>query len=175
MLTEPDKQLYLLRHAKSSWDDPELDDHDRPLAPRGERAAKVMCKHLERERIDPDVVLCSSARRTRETLERIRPALGDDAQVEVEDGLYGATADGLIERLRDLDDDTDSVMLIGHNPAIEELALTLAGSGDQLPEMRRKYPTGALATLAFDGRWRDLGPAVAELTDFVKPKQLTKR
>jgi phosphohistidine phosphatase len=71
-------------------------------------------------------------------------------------------------------DDVESLMLIGHNPGIEELALSLAGSGDELPAMRRKYPTAALATLAVDGPWRDLAPGGAELTDFVKPKQLAK-
>jgi phosphohistidine phosphatase len=168
------KQVFLLRHAKSSWDDPELADHDRPLAPRGRRAAKAIAEHLGREGIVPELVLCSPARRARETLGRIAPALGDDVRVEVEEELYGASADGLLERLRALDDDIGSVMLVGHNPAIEELALSLAGSGDELPAMRKKYPTAALATLAFDGRWRDLEPGSAELTDFVKPKQLAK-
>ena len=166
--------LFVLRHAKSSWDDPELGDHDRPLAPRGRRAAKAMGGHLRRERIAPDLVLCSSARRTRETLDRIAPALGDDVAVSVEADLYAASADELLERLRTVDDDVESVMLIGHNPGLEQLALGLAGSGDELPDLRRKFPTGALATLSFAGRWRDLALGSAELTDFVKPKQLTK-
>jgi phosphohistidine phosphatase len=168
------KQLFLLRHAKSSWDDPELDDHDRPLAPRGRRATELIAKYLRREGIVPDLVLCSSALRTRQTLERIAPAWGDDVRVEVEAELYAASAGELLERLRAVADDVESVMLIGHNPGIEELALSLAGSGDELPALRRKYPTAALATLEVDGPWRDLAPGGAELTDFVKPKQLAK-
>ena len=168
------RQLLILRHAKSSWDDPGLGDHDRPLAPRGERAAKAIAGHLRRERIGPDLVLCSSARRTRETLDLIAPALGDDTAVSVEEDLYAASADDLLERLRAVDDDVQSVMLIGHNPGVEQLVLSLAGSGDDLAKVRRKYPTGALATLSLAGRWNDLAPGSAELTDFVKPKQLAK-
>jgi phosphohistidine phosphatase len=169
------KTLFLLRHAKSSWDDPGLADHDRPLAPRGKRAAKVIAEHLREERIAPDLVLCSSSQRTRETLERIAPALGGDVAVEIERELYAASADRLLERLRAVDDDVESVMLIGHNPGIEQLALSLAGDGEKLADVRRKYPTAALATLELEGRWSELEPGTARLADFVKPKQLAKR
>lgn len=169
------KHLFLLRHAKSSWDDPGLADHDRPLAPRGNRAAKVIAEHLREERIAPELVLCSSSRRTRETLDRIAPALGDEVRVEVERELYAASADRLLERLRAVDDDVESVMLIGHNPGLEQLALSLAGDGEKLADVRRKYPTAALATLEFDGRWSELEPGTARLMEFVKPKQLAKR
>jgi phosphohistidine phosphatase len=81
------KRLFLLRHAKSSWDDPGLDDHDRPLAPRGRRASGLIAEHLRRARIGPVLVLCSSARRTRETLERAMPAL-DPGYVRIERHLY---------------------------------------------------------------------------------------
>ena len=122
------KSLLLLRHAKSSWDEPGLADRDRPLAPRGRRAAKALAGHLGQEGVQPALVLCSSARRARETLERIAPALGE-ADVTIEDGLYGATEDDLLERLRAVPDSVPSAMLIGHNPAIQALALCLAGSG----------------------------------------------
>lgn len=169
------KRLFLLRHAKSSWEDPELADHERPLAPRGRRTAKVIADHLRRERVAPDLVLCSSARRTRETLERIAPALGDDAPVQIEDELYAASEQRLLERVRAVEDGIESLLLIGHNPGIEQLALRLAGSGEELAAVARKYPTGALATLEFSGHWRELGPRSAELTGFVTPKQLAKR
>ena len=169
------KRLFLLRHAKSSWDDPELDDHERPLAPRGRRAAKLLAGYLSRERVAPALVLCSAARRTRETLERIAPALGEDVRVEIERELYAASERRLLERLRSVGEDVDSVMLIGHNPGVEQLALLLAGSGQKLDAVRRKYPTAALATLEFSGPWRELGPSGAELTDFVTPKQLARR
>lgn len=169
------KRLFLLRHAKSSWDDPALADHERPLAPRGRRAAKVLAEHLRRESVDPGLVLCSSARRAQETLEGIAPALGKRVAVQIESGLYAASEQRLLERLQALDEDLESVLLIGHNPAVERLALDLAGSGDKLTAVRRKYPTAALATLEFAGPWRELRPGSATLADFVTPKQLAKR
>jgi phosphohistidine phosphatase len=166
------KRLYLLRHAKSSSDDSGLADHDRSLAPRGRRATKVLAAHLHREGIKPELLLCSSARRARETLEGIAPALGDDVSVQVVRELYGASDRDLLERLQAIPDGARSAMLIGHNPAIQSLALNLAGSGEDRPRMERKYPTGALATLTFSGSWRELEPHAARLDGFVKPKDL---
>ena len=162
------KRLFLLRHAKSSWDDADLADRDRPLAPRGRRASKVMARHLRDEEISPSLVLCSSARRTRETLE----AVGPSGEVRIEDELYGASEGELLERLRRVPEEIESVMLIGHNPAIQELALGLASGGDRLEDVERKFPTGALATLTVPGAWGQLGPGSAELVAFVKPKEL---
>jgi phosphohistidine phosphatase len=169
------KQLFLLRHAKSSWENPDLADHDRPLAPRGRRAAKLIADHLRRERVAPTFVLCSSARRTRETLERIAPALGAGVSVQIERELYAASEQRLLERVRAVEDDIESLLMIGHNPGLEQLALRLAGSGQKVAALARKYPTGALATLEFSGRWRELDVGIAELTSFVTPKQLAKR
>src|SRR3954468_4693715 len=121
------KRLYLLRHAKSSWDEPGLADRDRPLAPRGRKAARLIAEHMRREGIAPELVLCSPARRAHQTLDAILPALGDKATVMVEPELYGASEPELIERLRRLADSVGSAMLIGHNPGIQGLALTLAG------------------------------------------------
>jgi phosphohistidine phosphatase len=162
-------QLWLLRHAKSSWDDAGLSDHDRPLAPRGERAAKLISEHVRSEGIAPALVLCSSSRRTQETLAAI--ALPADADVRLEDDVYAASEEGLLERLRGVDDATGSVMVVGHNPGIAGLARLLARDGT---ELEGKYPTGALATLEFSGGWDALGPHVAELTGFVTPKGLAR-
>ena len=127
-------RLYLLRHAKSSWDDPGLVDHDRPLAPRGRQAAEAIGAYLREHDIGPELVLCSSAARTRETLERV----GLTGQIE--DALYGAGASALLARLHEVPDEVASVMLIGHNPGMRQLAVDLAGLDD-------KFPTAALATL----------------------------
>jgi phosphohistidine phosphatase len=163
------KRLYLLRHAKSSWKHPELADHDRPLAGRGRRAAKTIAKYVREQGIAPELVLCSTARRARETLERIEPALGRRA-VRVEGELYGASAAQLLERIRRVPDSVDSVLLIGHNPGMQDLALALAGTA---PEIEAKYPTAALATLAYSGSaWSDLGPGAAELVDLARPRDL---
>ncbi len=163
--------LLLLRHAKSDWGDPGLPDHDRPLAPRGERAAERMRAYLEESDLRPDLVLCSSALRARGTLDRLAPAF-PEAETLIEEDLYGAGRDGLLQRLRSVPDGFQTVALIGHNPAIEDLALDLAGSGDDLDRMQEKYPAGALAVLELDGRWRDLASGAARLVAFVKPREL---
>src|SRR3954454_11353376 len=121
------KHLLLLRHAKSSWKDRELADHDRPLAPRGRRATKLIAEHLRQQSVMPAVVLCSSARRTRETLERIAPALGEEVPVRIERELYAASEQGLLERLRGLEDGVESVLVIGHNPGLQRLRASLPG------------------------------------------------
>jgi phosphohistidine phosphatase len=169
-----DKTLFLLRHAKSSWEQPALSDHDRPLAPRGRRAARVIAEHLRQQRIAPALVLCSSSARTRETLEWVASGFGSEAgvHVEIESGLYAASAEELLVRLREQRDDVSSVMLIGHNPAIQDLTLGLAGSGSLRDLVQEKFPTAALATLTVRGRWRDLGWGAAELVAFVKPRDL---
>jgi phosphohistidine phosphatase len=168
------KRLYLLRHAKSSWDDPTLADHDRPLAPRGRRAAKVMAKHLERKGIAPELVLCSPSTRTRQTLRRIAPGLGKKANVQIEPELYAASAPVLFDVLHEVPDEVESVMLIGHNPGIQDLALSLASAGPESTRVRGKFPTAALATLEFNGSWRELAPASAELVSLAKPKELSR-
>jgi phosphohistidine phosphatase len=162
------RQLFVLRHAKSSWDDPAIDDHERPLAPRGLRAAQVLRQHLERHGISPGLVLCSSARRTRETLAGIQP----DGEQVIEPELYGASAGALIERLRRIPEEVTSVMLIGHNPAVQVLVLRLAEAGGATEEVRRKFPTGGMATLELDCTWGELAPGRARLTGFIRPKQL---
>ena len=169
------KVLYLLRHAKSSWDDPGLSDHERPLAPRGRRAAARIAEYLNREGIRPALVLCSSSRRTRQTLELVAAAL-PGVRVQVEAELYGADEVDLLQRLRRLPDAADSVLLVGHNPGLQDLAVALAGGGDAeaLARIRAKMPTGALATLgAAVTRWRDLRPGGGELVAFVVPRELS--
>jgi phosphohistidine phosphatase len=168
-----------MRHAKASPDDGSLPDHERPLLDRGRRAARLIGTYMETNQIEPGLVLCSSARRTVETLE----GLGLGATVVVEPALYGATCDDLVERLRALPPELESVMLVGHNPALQMLVLRLAareraGRGDSaegLEEIRGKLPTGALVTLATEDEWAELHPGSAELVDYVRPKLLQFR
>lgn len=167
--------LYLLRHAKSSWSDPNLGDHARPLAPRGRRAAKRMARYADSQGIRPDLVLCSSALRARETLQLLRPALGPGAAVRFDDDLYGANADELLGRLRAVDDRIASVVLVGHNPGLEDLATSLASDGEALAKelLRAKFPTGALAILDLGSTtWARLGPGGAYLVRLVLPSEL---
>jgi phosphohistidine phosphatase len=164
------KRLYLLRHAKSSWKDTSLPDHDRPLNGRGRRAAKAIARHMREHGIEPELVLCSTARRARETLERIEQ---DTGAVHVEPDLYAASAHALLERLRSVPDEVESVLLIGHNPGLQDLALELARPSNAADELAAKYPTAALATLAFEASsWRELDRGMAELVELVRPRDL---
>jgi len=164
--------LYLLRHAKSSWDDAALADHDRPLAPRGRRAAKKMATHVHDTGVQPALVLCSSARRARDTLKRISAVLPKGTEVRIEDRLYGASDQDLLDRLREIRAEVPSVMLVGHNPGLEDLAILLAAP-ESRTRLDAKFPTGALATLAIPGAgWKALEEGTADLVDFVVPKEL---
>jgi phosphohistidine phosphatase len=167
------KRLFILRHAKSSWDDPGLADHERPLAPRGRRAVEAIAAHLNAAGITPELVLCSSSRRTRETLEGV----GVGGEHLIEPDLYGASCQEVLERLHRVPEEIESVMIVGHNPALQALVLRLADdevatNGSYLAEVRRKFPTGALATLTFDGTWEELSAHSARLASYVRPKSL---
>ena len=166
-------RLWLLRHAKSSWDDPDMEDVERPLAPRGARAADRMRDYLDAEDIRPELVLCSSALRTRETLARILPGLGPELTVRIEPSVYSFDADALLQRLQQLPADVGSVMLVGHNPAMQELASLLAAEGERLDELRKGFPTAALAELDLPvGSWPELAPGTGRLTRFIVPREL---
>ena len=150
--------LYVLRHAKSSWDDPALADHDRPLAPRGRRNAAALAEHVAQERIVPALILCSTALRARETLAALLPALDGESEIRLEDDLYGASAEGLLARLRTVPEAATSVLLVGHNPGLEDLVGRLAG--DEAPE---RLPTAALATIESGEAWGSLGESRSRL------------
>ncbi len=166
-------RLWLLRHAKSSWEDTGLPDVDRPLAPRGQDAADRMRDYLAAESIEPELVLCSAAVRARETLARVLPGLGSQLQVLIEPELYTFDADVLLGRLSRVPDDVASVMLVGHNPAIEELAVRIADRGGRLHDLSEKYPTAGLAEIEFPaGHWSTIVAQPGALTRFVVPKDL---
>jgi phosphohistidine phosphatase len=132
-----------------------------------------MAAHLVRVGIEPELVLCSSAERTHETLELIRPALSATSTVRLEMELYGASSDRLLERIRAVPEAVPSVMLIGHNPGLQDLALALASAGSRLGQLEAKFPTAALATLIVPNMtWSHLSPADALLAAYVVPKQL---
>lgn len=167
------KRIHLLRHAKSSWDDPDLADHDRPLAPRGRKAATRIAHHLEEAGVRPDLVLCSSSVRTRQTLERISGSLPEGTPVEIENGLYASSASALIQRLQRVPDKAQAVLVIAHNPGLQDVALLLAGRGAAVERLYDKFPTGALATLVHEGAWIDLRAGACELVELVFPRELS--
>lgn len=165
-------QLLLLRHAKSSWDDPKLPDRDRPLNKRGRRAAASMREHLHELGLAPDVILVSPSRRTMETLAALEP-WDETPVVEQIERLYLATSTQLLEILRSASETVRSLMLIGHNPGIHELAVLLAASAPESETRRRlgeKFPTGALAELSVAGTWRQLGANGCRLVRFLTPR-----
>ncbi len=133
-------------------------------------------RHVAAGSVAPDLVLCSTARRAVETWEGIAPAFPLDIQVEFAAGLYGATAEELLRRLRQVPDGIGSVLVVGHNPGLEDLASGLVGRGDD--ELRRrldtKFPTGALATIVVPRPWAELGWGDAELTEYVVPRDLVE-
>ena len=169
------KTLFLLRHAKSSWDDATIPDHDRPLAARGERAVRLIASYIADAGVRPALVLCSSARRARDTLDAVAASLGDEATRTIEGDLYGAGADELLVRLRVVEAATASVLVVGHNPGLHDLAMDLSSDGEPhaMAQLRMKFPTGALARIDLgDIEWHELGRGGAYLASVVVPRNL---
>ncbi len=174
------RRLLLLRHAKSSWDQENLDDASRPLAPRGRKAAPLIGRHISGRGLIPDLVLCSTAERARQTLELVgaewdRTAGGFETSVEMRASLYLATPGEMLATLRRLGDDIASVMIIGHNPGMATLTRRLAATGDPrgMKTLAAKFPTAALAVLELAiGGWQEITPGCGHLQSFVRPKDL---
>lgn len=171
------RQLLLLRHAKSDWNNATLSDHARPLTPAGRRAAQAIRQAMQELGLTPDVVLVSSARRTRQTLELLEP-FEETPIVELMDQLYLATAPQMLRILHGVAETARSVLLIGHNPGMHQLALTLAGAQamtNPTPELRRLaegYPTAALTEFSIPGPWWSLDEGGGRLLRFLVPRDL---
>ncbi len=171
------KTLLLLRHAKSSWDDPTLADEDRPLAPRGRKAAPRMGRYLEEEGLKPDLILCSPSVRTRDTLALLGP-VGEGMPVRFEPTLYPGTPEALLDALHAADDSASRLLLIGHNPGMEILAAQITDTGDPdsreaYRRMSEKFPTAALAVFEAPlSHWADLALGSLRFRTFVRPRDL---
>jgi phosphohistidine phosphatase len=172
---QPSRQLILLRHAKSSWKDASLPDDERPLAPRGRRALVLVAQHLRASDITVDLVLCSPARRTRQTWDGLRAGLRAAPEVRFVRELYEATGSELLDVLNRVDRHFGAVLLIGHNPGIADLAggLVSGGGAEPLKRLQLGFPTAALATLSSELDWADLGWQSARLEDFLRPRDLS--
>jgi phosphohistidine phosphatase len=167
--------LSLLRHAKSSWISPSLPDQERPLNARGMADAPIMGRAIAKHGIDPSLVLCSSARRARDTLALVLPQLRVEPRVIYEDALYHASASEMLRLLRDVSAEMSSVMLVGHNPEIHALALDLIGKGPQNLKIRllEKLPTTGFVLITFPFQsWTEVTVNSGELTLFLTPKTL---
>jgi phosphohistidine phosphatase len=170
-------QLLLLRHAKSSWDDAKLADHDRPLSARGRHAAQAMGHAMRDLGLTPDVVLVSTAKRTLQTLAAVEP-WDETPLTETMGVLYLADPAKLLGVLHAVAETARSVLLIGHNPGLHELAILLVGphamtqSNEMTRRLAAKYPTGALAEFAIAGPWSRLGEGGGRLVRFLLPRDL---
>ena len=171
-MTSAPHTLYLLRHAKSAWDQP-LPDHERPLAARGRRDATAAGRLLARRGWRPDLVLCSTAVRTRQTWQRASDAGATTGEVRYTDEIYEAYADDLLELLQYASEEIGSLMLIGHGPGLPDLAELIGARPkprDAWARMDTKYPTSGLSVFRLPGRWADASPGAAELLAFEVPR-----
>jgi phosphohistidine phosphatase len=169
------RTLMLLRHAKSSWDQPGLADADRPLDPRGQAAAPLMAHHIKARKWRPDLVLCSHAERVRETWQLMAPILGRSIECRTLRTIYLGAPSRLMEAVRRASDEVETLMLIGHNPGLGRLAVNLCGTGPKkaLARMQAKFPTATLAVIDFKiDRWGEIAPGSGRLEAFVRPKDL---
>ena len=162
------KKLLLLRHAKSSWEDASLPDFERPLNERGLRAAPLVGKFMREKRLQPDLIICSPAKRTRETIALVLKAAKQEPLLRYDERIYEASAGALLEIISQIEDDKTEVLLVGHNPGFENLVESLTGETVRMP-------TAALARIAFSSeRWSEAAMKGGRLELFVKAKELGK-
>ena len=167
--------LSLLRHAKSSWSDPRLKDFERPLNDRGDTAAPRMGAFMARRGIRPDLILCSTAVRARQTLNLVLPHLKGAPELIYEDALYLASSATMLKRLHRVGVEVSHAMIVGHDPGMHTMAVELAGSGngDDLRRLAEKFPTAGLAVIVFDvDAWRAVHWGSGRLKLFTAPKRL---
>ena len=168
------KRLTIMRHAKSSWDDPKLGDFDRPLNPRGWKAARRVGDELKRRKAKFDFGLASPAARVRETIDGVVKGYGQpDFEICFEPKIYEASASTLLELVRGLPEAASSTLLIGHNPGLERLIVDLAEDGERRDRVAEKFPTAALATLELPVQhWKHVQPGCGRIVELIVPKDL---
>lgn len=182
MASEEPRMLLLLRHGKSAW--PDVPDHERPLAPRGQRDARIMGYWLRAACRIPDLVVCSTALRASQTWQLAQSALGSVPPTVYDDRVYEAGAGQLLELIRGTSAEVRMLLVVGHDPALPELARMLAGAPEDrtdagnLPALaaadriRAKFPTAAVAGFQFSGEWDQLAPGSGRLACFITPSEL---
>lgn len=169
------RQLLLLRHAKSSWDDPDLTDFDRPLSGRGLKTAPLVGRELARRGWLPDMALVSPALRTRDTWRLVAAEFPAKVPTEFFRALYDASAGDILDLMRQMDNSVLTLLVVGHNPGLEGLARLLSGPASRSSALRtlaEKFPTAALARFVVEDDWPKLALGSAELTHCLRPKDL---
>ncbi|GGU80170.1 phosphohistidine phosphatase [Streptomyces filipinensis] len=170
MSVDTPRRLVLLRHGKADWSDE--NDHERPLAERGNKDAPVAGRWLAGAGVTPSLALCSTASRCRETWKLVADELSQKPKTVYDERLYEASLGELIAILNEASDDVDDLLLVGHNPGVHALADALAGEaeGDLLARMNRSgFPTSSLAVLTFNGSWRAVEHGVGRLVAYWSP------
>lgn len=168
-------QLYLLRHAKSSWGNPGTADHDRPLAPRGQRAAPLIGLAMKNGHFEPGLILCSTAIRARQTLDLVLGAGEFAAETKFDRRIYDADAEDILGLIATTPPQANRLMIVGHNPTMHGLALQLSqkGNNDDLIRLQTKYPTGGLAVIEFVAEdWQAVVSEPGTLKAFFVPRDL---
>ena len=169
------RRLMLLRHAKSDWSKPGTRDHDRTLNARGREAAPKMGVYMAKHALAPDLIVASTATRVRETLDLVLPAFKQGPKVTYESRIYEAKPEQLLSVLREMPATVHSLLMIGHNPGLAELATLLTATGDieTRQQLIEKFPTAGLAVIDFaSGSWAKLKPRTGRLERFVVPRTL---
>jgi phosphohistidine phosphatase len=169
------KRLAILRHAKSSWDDPGLDDFNRPLNERGWKAARRLGREFKQRGIRFDLVLSSTSARTRETIDGVQEKFDFGAPIQFDPQLYLASEQLLLERVRALSETVEAPLIVGHNPGVEQLIthVTLNDRRGLRERVAGKFPTGALAVIELPAkRWADVEPGSGEIVELILPKEL---
>ncbi len=170
-----DRTLLLLRHAKSGWDDASLDDFGRPLAQRGRKAAPLIGREMARRGWVPDMAIVSSALRTRQTWELVAAELPRTPDVTFDTTIYEARPEAILASIQMVPDRIATLLVVGHNPGMEDLAAMLASPESdpaQLARMAGKFPTAGLACFTYSGSWNRLGKETATLNAFLTPGDL---
>ena len=167
--------LAVLRHAKSSWDDPSLKDFDRPLNERGRKAARQMGRELKQRRVRLDHVIASPALRVRETIDGVAKGYGDRWDVQFEPQIYEAGVEGLFRLVRSIPEHFHAPVLIGHNPTVQQLVLKLTRDDEKglRGKVAAKYPTAALALIELPApRWDEVQPESGTIVELILPRDL---
>lgn len=169
------KILTLLRHAKSGWDDSVAHDFDRPLNARGRKAARVVGGEMRAQGLTYDAVIASPARRVVETLRDVAEGYGRPLEPRTDQALYLASPATLLERIHQVEDGVARLLVVAHNPGLEQLVMLLAGGDESglLPEARLKYPTATVAEIRFEvDHWADVAAGGGTLARFIRPRDL---
>lgn len=169
------KTLTLLRHAKSSWKDPVARDFDRPLNKRGRKAARTIGREMRDQGLRFDQVIASPAVRVIETLDDVEDGYGDGLKPEYDRRIYLASPQTLLDIIHEVDDRTDALLIVGHNPGLESLALLLTGPGlnGLRAEIEVKYPTATLAEISLPvDHWSQVMAGMGDVARFIRPRDL---